>query len=62
MSASCMLQSQYIESRGPTGKPGVRLEMKTTSDKYCSIISGRGGLCVFSDVLSFANIGVGSDE
>ncbi len=42
MSASCMLQSQYIESRGAMGKPGVHLEMKTTSDKYCSIIRWKG--------------------
>lgn len=42
MSVSCMLQSQYIESRGAMGKPGVRLEMKTTSDKYCSMIRWRG--------------------
>lgn len=39
MSVSCMLQSQYIESRGAMGTPGVHLEMKITSDKYCSIIS-----------------------
>lgn len=42
MSVSCMLQSQYIESRGAMGKPGVHLEMKTTSDKYCSMIRWRG--------------------
>lgn len=42
MSASCMLQSQYIESRGAMGKPGVHLELKTTSDKNFSIIRWTG--------------------
>lgn len=42
MAASCMLQSQYIESRGAVGKPGAHLEMKSTSDKIlqCHQVEG----------------------
>lgn len=58
-----MLQSQYIESGGSNGEePGVRLEMKTTSDKHCGIIRWKG-ICASSRMgFSFVNSGVGSVE
>lgn len=56
MSASCMLQSQYIESRGAMGKPGKPPLTNT------AVSSGGRGLYVFSDGLSFVNRGVGLDE